>query len=172
MHRTTRGTPEWAEAYVGLGSNQGDRERLLREALRLLGEAGARVEEVSSFYRTEPVQAPGPWFLNAVARLRAPWSPHALLARCEEIERRLGREGKGDHAPRALDLDLLVYGGISLDTPELVLPHPRLAERRFVLVPLAEIAPDLPVPGRGATVRELLDACVDRGGVERAAGPE
>jgi len=171
VHRTTRGNPEWACAYVGLGSNEGDREGLLREALRLLSDAGARVEEVSPFFRTEPREAPGPWFLNAAARLRVPWSPHTLLARCEEVERRLGRQSKGDLAPRTIDLDLLAYEALSLNTPDLVLPHPRLAERRFVLVPLAEIAPDLPVPGLGATVRELLEACTDPGGVERPARP-
>jgi 2-amino-4-hydroxy-6-hydroxymethyldihydropteridine diphosphokinase len=144
----------------------------LREALGLLAEMGAEVERVSSFYRTEPVEAPGPWFLNAVARLQIPWPPHELLARCEEIERLLGRERKTDRAPRTIDLDLLVYGDITLDTPDLVLPHPRLARRRFVLIPLDEIAPDLEVPGLGATVRELLKACPDRGGVDRTVGTE
>jgi 2-amino-4-hydroxy-6-hydroxymethyldihydropteridine diphosphokinase len=128
------------------------------------------VVEVSSFYRTEPVGAPGPWFLNAAARLRVPWSPHALLERCEAIERRLGREAKGGRAPRTIDLDLLVFGDIRVNSPDLVLPHPRLAGRRFALAPLAEIAPDLPVPGLGATVGELLRACGDRAAVEGAEG--
>jgi 2-amino-4-hydroxy-6-hydroxymethyldihydropteridine diphosphokinase len=96
-----------------------------------------------------------------------PWEPGHLLRLCEEIERRLGRTSKGDRAPRTIDLDLLVYGDRVLRTEDLVLPHPRMAERRFVLAPLAEIDPDLVVPGTGTTVRDMLESCTDTCAVHR-----
>lgn len=148
-------------AYVGLGSNLGRRRETLRRALEMLEEAGAAVSAVSSFYRTEPRDMEGPWFLNAAARLEVPWDARGLLRVCEEIERRLGRTGKGRLAPRTADLDILLYGQERHDGTGLAIPHPRMAERRFVLVPLAEIGASVEVPGTGATVGELLESCTD-----------
>jgi len=156
---------------VGLGSNQGDREAFLGRALRLLTEEGAVLEDLSSLYRSEPWRTGGPWFLNGVARLWVPWDPMGLLRCCEETERRLGREGKGDLAPRNVDLDILVYDDRVLRTEDLALPHPRLAERRFVLVPLAEIDPGLVIPGTGRTVSEMLASCTDCGDVRKLGIP-
>lgn len=133
-------------AYVGLGSNLGDREALIRRAAALLG-----ARRLSSISETEPWGVVDqPRFVNAVAELETPLEPRELLVRLLDVERRLGRERGGPRwGPRTIDLDLLVHGDAQLDEPGLVLPHPRLHERLFVLEPLAELAPDLDVPGRG-----------------------
>lgn len=143
-----------ARAFIGLGSNLGDREAALRGALELLGED---VVAVSSFRETEPVgYLDQPAFLNAAAALETGLEPRALLERLLGVERELGRTREGPrHGPRTIDLDLLVYDDRVIDEPGLVVPHPRLAERRFVLEPLAELDPDLVVPGRGR-VADLL----------------
>jgi 2-amino-4-hydroxy-6-hydroxymethyldihydropteridine diphosphokinase len=143
-----------ARAFIGLGSNLGDREAALRGALELLGED---VVAVSSFRETEPVgYLDQPAFLNAAAALETGLEPRALLERLLGVERELGRTREGPrHGPRTIDLDLLVYDDRVIDEPGLVVPHPRLAERRFVLEPLAELDPDLVVPGQGG-VAELL----------------
>ena len=133
-------------AYVGLGANLGDREATVRRALELLGAA-----RVSTLIETEPWGfADQPRFLNAVAELETAESPRVLLDRLLEIERELGRTREGPrYGPRTIDLDLLLYGDLELDEPGLTVPHPRLHERLFVLEPLAELAPELVVPGRG-----------------------
>jgi len=143
-----------ARAFIGLGSNLGDREAALRGALELLGED---VVAVSSFRETEPVgYLDQPAFLNAAAALETGLEPRALLERLLGVERELGRTREGPrHGPRTIDLDLLVYDDRVIDEPGLVVPHPRLAERRFVLEPLAELDPDVVVPGHGR-VAELL----------------
>ena len=146
-------------AYIGLGGNLGDREATLRAALELLAaEPGVVVDAVSSFTETEPWgYADQPWFLNAVCAVETELGPRDLLARLLAVERRLGRS-RGDgprFGPRSIDLDLLVHGELTVSEPGLEVPHPRLAERRFVLSPLAEIAPDLVVPGHGR-VADLL----------------
>ena len=134
-------------AYVGLGANLGDREATIRRALELLGAA-----RVSALIETEPWgYAEQPRFVNAVAELETDEQPRALLERLLAIERELGRTREGPrYGPRTIDLDLLLYGDEQLDEPGLVVPHPRLHERAFVLEPLAELAPDLVVPGRGS----------------------
>ena len=139
-------------AYIGLGSNLGDREGTIRRAVELLGAA-----RVSTLIETEPWgYADQPRFLNAVAELETDEPPRALLARLLEIERELGRTREGPrYGPRTIDLDLLLYGDDRLDEPGLGLPHPRLHERAFVLEPLAELAPELVVPGFGP-VKALL----------------
>ncbi len=144
--------------YVGLGSNLGEREATIRRAIELLEDGGdIEVEAVSSLRETDPVgYEDQPRFLNGAAALRTELSPRALLERLLEVERELGRERVGPRfGPRTIDLDLLLYGDRRVKEPGLEIPHPRLAERRFVLEPLAELDESLGVPGRGP-VRELL----------------
>ncbi|HVN62471.1 MAG TPA: 2-amino-4-hydroxy-6-hydroxymethyldihydropteridine diphosphokinase [Gaiellaceae bacterium] len=143
-----------ARVHIGLGSNLGDREAALRGALELLGDD---VVAVSSFRETDPVgYLDQPRFLNAAAALETALEPRALLDRLLEVERELGRTRDGPRfGPRTIDLDLLLYGDRVIDEPGLVVPHPRLAERRFALEPLAELDPDLVVPGLGR-VSDLL----------------
>jgi 2-amino-4-hydroxy-6-hydroxymethyldihydropteridine diphosphokinase len=139
-------------AYVGLGANLGEREATVRRAAELIG-----ARRVSSLLETEPWgYLDQPRFLNGVAEVETDEPPSAFLARLLEVERQLGRRRGGPrYGPRTIDLDLLVFGDAVVDQPGLTIPHPRLAERAFVLEPLAELAPDLVVPGQG-TVRALL----------------
>lgn len=149
-----------ALVYVGLGSNLGDREATIRDALdRIHRLEGAVVLRVSSLRETEPVgYEDQPRFVNGVAELETTLEPLELLDRLLEIERDLGRNREGPRfGPRSIDLDLLLYDAVVLDHPRLTLPHPRLAEREFVLEPLAELDGNLEVPGRGS-VRALLAA--------------
>jgi 2-amino-4-hydroxy-6-hydroxymethyldihydropteridine diphosphokinase len=151
-----------ARAYVGLGSNLGDREHTLRRALELVEEEpGIAVVSVSSFRETDPVgYLEQPPFLNAAAEVETELPPRELLDRLLGVERSLGRVREGPRfGPRTIDLDLLLYGDQMLDDPGLTVPHPRLHERRFVLEPLAELDPALVVPGRGP-VTALLE-CLD-----------
>ena len=146
-------------AFVGIGSNLGDRERQIRSALELLAqEDGIDVLAVSTLRETEPVgYREQPDFLNGAAMVETDLAPRELLDRLLAIERRLGRErGEGPRfGPRTIDLDLLVYGTETVDEPGLQVPHPRLAERRFALEPLAELEPSLEIPNLGQ-VRDLL----------------
>jgi 2-amino-4-hydroxy-6-hydroxymethyldihydropteridine diphosphokinase len=146
-------------AHIGIGSNLGERRETIAAALELLAaEDGLEVVAVSSLRETEPVGYEGqPRFLNAAAALETSLSPRELLERLLEIERRLGRtRGEGPRfGPRTIDLDLLLYGDETVDEPGLTVPHPRLAERRFALEPLAELDPGLVVPGHGS-VQALL----------------
>ncbi len=145
-------------AYVGLGANLGDRERTLREAVAALdSEEGIEVVAVSTLRETEPVGVgEQPLFLNGAAALDATLEASELLERLLAVEQRFGRVRiAGEHGPRTLDLDLLLYGDKKIDKPGLAVPHPRLHERRFVLEPLVELDPGLIVPGRG-TVESLL----------------
>jgi 2-amino-4-hydroxy-6-hydroxymethyldihydropteridine diphosphokinase len=145
-----------ARAFVGLGANLGDPRVAVKEALRQLAALpGTTLMGASSLYRSAPIDATGPAFINAVAELRTTLSPHELLHHLQAIEQAHGRERPYRNAPRTLDLDLLLVDGCMIDDAELTLPHPRLHQRAFVLVPLAELAPDLCVPGRG-TVNDLL----------------
>jgi 2-amino-4-hydroxy-6-hydroxymethyldihydropteridine diphosphokinase len=153
-------------AYVGLGSNLGDRAASLREALAgLAATPGVARVVASSLYETEPVGPPQGRYLNAVAALDTTLGAEALHARLAELERAAGRErGAERNAPRTLDLDLLLFGDACIDTPALVVPHPRLHERAFVLVPLAEVAADVVHPRLGVRIGELL-ARLDQSGV-------
>jgi 2-amino-4-hydroxy-6-hydroxymethyldihydropteridine diphosphokinase len=139
-------------AFVGVGANLGDRKRTIREALGLL-DADPRIEvvAVSSLRETDPVgYLDQPPFLNGAAELRTELEPHELLDALLAVERQLGRMRDGPRfGPRTIDLDLLLYGDDVVDGPGLTVPHPRLHERRFALEPLAELEPDLVVPGRG-----------------------
>ena len=146
-----------ARAYVGLGANLGEREPTMRRALALLGaDPDVEVVAVSAFRETAPVGfLDQPPFLNAVAALETGLEPRDLLGRLLGVERALGRTRGERWGPRTIDLDLLLHGDAVLDEPGLTVPHPLLHERRFMLEPLAELDPDLVVPGRGP-VGELL----------------
>lgn len=145
-----------SDAFVGLGANLGDRSGNLRAGLRLLRGPRLRLRALSTFRRTRPVGGPPqPDYVNAVARFETGLPPRELLGRLLWVEDRLGRRRTVRNGPRTLDLDLLVYPGAELDEPGLTLPHPRLSDRRFVLEPLAEIAPGLRLAG-GRTPAELL----------------
>ncbi|MEP7296504.1 MAG: 2-amino-4-hydroxy-6-hydroxymethyldihydropteridine diphosphokinase [Burkholderiales bacterium] len=147
-----------AQAWIGLGANLGDARATLVAALAALGLLpDTSLLAASSVYRSAPVDSTGPDYLNAVARLETRLAPQALLVELQRIEREHGRERPYRNAPRTLDLDLLLHGDARLATPTLTLPHPRLHERAFVIVPLAELAPALVIPGRGA-VAGLLGA--------------
>jgi 2-amino-4-hydroxy-6-hydroxymethyldihydropteridine diphosphokinase len=141
-------------AYIGLGSNLGDREQSIRRAAELIG-----ARRVSTIRETEPWGIEDqPFFLNAVAEVETDLPPRRLLDRLLEVERKLGRTRDGARfGPRTIDLDLLLYGDETIDEAGLQVPHPRLHERRFVLEPLAELEPSLVVPGRGP-VSALLAA--------------
>ena len=147
-------------AYIGLGSNLGDREATLRRALELLAEEpGIEVTAVSTFRDTDPVGLlDQPRFLNAAARIESELGPRELLECLLAVERALGRTRTGPRfGPRTIDLDLLLYGDSTLAEPGLTVPHPRLHERAFVLEPLAELDPRLVIPGLG-DVKSLLAA--------------
>jgi 2-amino-4-hydroxy-6-hydroxymethyldihydropteridine diphosphokinase len=155
--------------YLGLGSNVGDREGHLRAALRLLHEHGVEVEATSSVYETEPVGEilDQPDFLNAAARVSTDLEPEALLDLCKAIEVEQGRMmGAPRHGPRPLDVDLLLVGDLELSTDTLTLPHPEVTARRFVLVPLLELDPDLALPD-GTRLRDALDELGEGERVER-----
>ena len=139
-------------AYIGLGSNLGDRERLITDAAELIGAA-----RLSTVIETEPWGYENqPMFLNAVAEVETSLTARQLLDHLLDVERRLGRERIGAHwGPRTIDLDLLLYGNEAIDEPGLVVPHPRLTERDFVLRPLAELVPSLKIPG-SVTVEAAL----------------
>lgn len=146
-----------AAAYIGLGSNQGDRIFNIKRSLNLLEGEQVGVTAASPLYETEPVGGPPQGlFLNACAALETALPPALLLQRLLAVEDKLGRIRRKRWGPRTVDLDLLAYGSVIMHTPFLVLPHPRMAERDFVLIPLARIAPELHIPGSGKTVGALL----------------
>ncbi|HEV2448383.1 MAG TPA: 2-amino-4-hydroxy-6-hydroxymethyldihydropteridine diphosphokinase [Candidatus Sulfopaludibacter sp.] len=143
--------------YLSLGSNIGDRERHLRDAIRRLNSDRLRVSRVSPVYETEPVDyTDQPCFLNLVAEAETDLFPMQVLAYTSRIERALGRVRAAPKGPRTIDIDILLYGNIQISAPKLQIPHPRLADRRFVLAPLADLAPDLRHPVTGRSIRELL----------------
>jgi 2-amino-4-hydroxy-6-hydroxymethyldihydropteridine diphosphokinase len=151
-------------AWVGIGANLGDARANVLDAIeRLARMPGARLLQTSSLYRTAPIDSSGDDYVNAVASLDTELDAHALLQALFAIEQAHGRERPYRNAPRTLDLDLLLYGDQVIDNaPTLIVPHPRMHERAFVLAPLAEVVPDLVIPGRGA-VRALLANVGDQG---------
>jgi 2-amino-4-hydroxy-6-hydroxymethyldihydropteridine diphosphokinase len=143
-------------AYLGLGSNLGDRLENLRRAVTMLGDRGLRVIRSSRVYETEPVGGPPqPDYVNAVIEVEAPGPARDLLETCQAIEDELGRVREERWGPRTIDIDLLTFGQEELDEPDLQVPHPRMHERGFVLIPLLELDADPPLPGgrKAATLR-------------------
>jgi 2-amino-4-hydroxy-6-hydroxymethyldihydropteridine diphosphokinase len=154
--------------YLSLGSNVGSRESNLRAAIAALPPAGVRVKRVSSIYETEPVDyLDQPWFLNCVLEAETELEPHALLHQLRAIESHLGSQKEFAKGPRKLDLDILLYDKETIDTPDLQIPHPCMLQRRFVLAPLAEIAPNLKHAVWPATAAHLLERLADPSQVRR-----
>jgi 2-amino-4-hydroxy-6-hydroxymethyldihydropteridine diphosphokinase len=159
--------------YLGLGSNVGERESQLRGAIEALRAHGIQVDSVSSPYETEPVGEilDQPDFLNAAVRIRTALEPEQLLDVCKEIEAERGRVSGGPrHGPRPIDIDLLLLGDIELRTDRLTIPHPEVTSRRFVLLPLLELDPDLTLPD-GTRLRAALDGLGPGQRAERAGSP-
>ena len=155
---------EAVAVYLGLGSNMGNRQENLDKALDFLSQR-LRMGKISSVYDTDPIgNIEQPRFLNLVCQAYTRLAPTALLALAKGIESKLGRIGKSN-APRPIDIDILLYDKQVIETPELIIPHPRMTERAFVLTPLAEIAPDLMHPVSGKTVKELLEGIREKQGV-------
>jgi 2-amino-4-hydroxy-6-hydroxymethyldihydropteridine diphosphokinase len=150
-------------AYLSLGSNVGDREAHLRDAVARMGAAG-RLSAISSFYETEPVEfTRQPWFLNCAVALQTSQTPQQLMTALLRIEEEMGRRRVQKKGPRSIDIDILLFRigeteDVIIDSPELAIPHPAMHQRRFVLEPLAEIAPDAVHPIFKKTISELRDA--------------
>jgi len=155
--------------YLSLGSNVGERESHLRDAITRLQSTG-RVLAVSSFYETEPVEVTEqPWFLNCAVVLETQKVPNPLMEDILGIEQEMGRQRTQKKGPRTIDIDILLFGDTILNSPELTIPHPAMHERRFVLQPLAEIAPELQHPVLKKTIGELLEALPAGQAVRRQA---
>ncbi|WP_422659044.1 2-amino-4-hydroxy-6-hydroxymethyldihydropteridine diphosphokinase [Paenibacillus sp. EC2-1] len=161
-------TSETSEAYIALGANLGDREATLFEALELLDlQPGVTVLRCSNLYETEPVgYVDQPMFINMAAAVSTTLEPHSLLSVMQQIEARLGRVRYILNGPRTVDLDLLWMEGQLLDTPDLILPHPRMLERAFVLMPLADIVPEHEPSGLYTTVRTAIEKLGGKEGIQ------
>jgi len=155
--------------YLSLGSNLGNREENLDQAIALLAAPGLAILRRSHIYETEAQQVRDqPWFLNLIVEAETDLFPKQLLARIHKIEQQLGRKRTRPMGPRTIDIDIILYGHSVIDTAELIVPHARMAERRFVLEPLAELAPDLRHPVTRRTVREMLAAVAAQPVIKRA----
>ncbi len=148
--------------HLSLGSNLGDRTANIRKALELLAEKGVALRRLSSFYRTEPVDfRPQPWFVNCVAEVETDLMPLQLLRAVKSVERALGRRSGVPKGPRPIDIDILLYENVAIRSRELTIPHERLSERRFVLIPLREVEAELRHPVTRRTVMEMLQETRD-----------
>ncbi|HXN53107.1 MAG TPA: 2-amino-4-hydroxy-6-hydroxymethyldihydropteridine diphosphokinase [Candidatus Acidoferrum sp.] len=155
-------------AYLSLGSNLGDRAKNLQDAIAALAKAGAQVVRVSSMYETEPVDyLDQPWFLNCAVEAETELGPLELLQALRAVEAQMGSKKLVAKGPRLIDMDILLYGNEVIDTPELQVPHPRLHLRRFVLEPLAEIAPQLRHPVSSLSVSQMLANSPDKSAVRK-----
>lgn len=149
--------------YLSLGSNVGDREHMLRSAVEALTAAGVEVARTSSLYETEPVEMRDQhWFLNMIAECRTELFPVQLLRRLQKIELQLGRKRRVPKGPRTIDIDIILYDRAIVHTTSLEIPHPRFRERRFVLAPLKELAPDLRDPVTRRSIANLLNAAPEQ----------
>lgn len=160
------------EAFIGIGSNLGDRVENCLKALQMLQhQPGITLIKVSSFYETEPVEVEGGWFVNGAVKIETSLGPRELLSVLQEIEGRLGRSPRRERGePRTIDLDILLYDRLVVESPDLVIPHPRMHERRFVLLPLSEIAGEAKHPVLNRTAEELLHQLQDSYQVRRLLG--
>ena len=147
----------WKRAYLGLGSNLGDRVANIRRALERFSAAEVKIHRLSSMYETEPVDyLAQPWFVNCVAEVTTKLSPRQLFEACKSVERALGRRPSIPKGPREIDIDILFYENVIAHSAFLRIPHAHLEERRFVLVPLCELAPEIHHPVSGRTAAEML----------------
>jgi len=167
-YNSARGNQVKKRIYLSLGSNIGDRAKNLRSGIEQLGDLGT-VVSVSSIYETEPVEVTGqqPWFLNCAVAIESELMPRQFLSRALWVERALGRRRSGTRSPRTLDVDILLFGDSVIQTAELTVPHPGLAHRRFVLEPLAEIAPEVRHPLLDLSVRQMLEQLPSNAGAVR-----
>jgi len=165
--------PAAVSAFLSLGSNVGARRESIERALKQLGREGVSIDRCSSFYETEPTDFEDQaWFVNQVVEARTDLSPEDLLRTCKRIEADLGRVPGVRFGPRQIDIDILLYGRATIDTETLVVPHPRMLRRRFVLAPLVEIAPTLTDPRDGARFDDVLDGLDGGKQVVRLASTE
>jgi len=169
IHKTTKSPiRSFKRVYLSLGSNRGDRVANLRRAMEELNQAGVKIERLSSFYKTEPVDFdPQAWFLNCVVEASTQFMPMMLLKAVKSVERTLGRRPGVSKGPRPIDIDILLYENVVVRTAALTIPHERMNERRFVLVPLRELAPAARHPVSRRTVTEMLQESPDLSQVVR-----
>jgi len=158
--------------FLALGSNIGAREEYLRAAIRDLSTRGIDLVRAAPVYSTQPLEVfDQPWFLNTVLEVRTDLNPDELLRMCLDVEKQNHRVREALKGPRTLDIDIIFYGNEIVRVPGLTIPHPNFSFRRFVLAPLAELAPDFVDPISGKTLQDLLEACADRSDVRRISMP-